>query len=679
MRGRSRPDLTRASGFRPDIQALRAIAVLSVLLYHLWPNRLPGGFAGVDVFFVISGYLITSHLVREREKTGRIGVARFWARRATRLLPASLLVLIATAIGTLVWVPRSLWEQFFAEIGASVLYVQNWRLLFDSVDYLAADNQPSPVQHFWTLSVEEQFYIALPLLLIVAMWALRRLPWRRVVVGVLVVATAASFAYGVWLTGWAASQAYFSTLTRAWEFGLGALLSFLPALSRRAVAQVVALLGVALIALSTVVLSGEVPFPGVAALLPVLGTALALWGGARSVLAPVGALAPVAFLGGVSYAVYLWHWPLVVLVPFVTGTPLTTVEKVGIAAVSLVLAWLSTRFIENPVRLSERLLARRRPRTVALWAAAGMACVLIVPVTGAAVLRVDEERAVTATQTLLETRPDCFGAEAIDPALVPCENPELDDYPLVPSPQDARSDDANRDACWSGPDETVLRVCSLGPKTGYDRHLLVIGDSHSNVFVGVYAQIAEERNWRIDVAGHGGCYWTDALIVRSTQASTDACTAWRGEVADYVAEADDVDAFVVTHSSDGRDADADVVSGMVSAWSARPDLDVPVIAILDNPRLPADTIQCIEDDPDTAAGRCGHPADVVMHDDGQVAAAERDPNATTIDMSEFYCADGTCPAVIGGVVVYRDGHHLTATYAATLAPYLSDRLAAALG
>lgn len=676
----SRTDASHQSGFRPDIQALRAIAVLSVLLYHLWPNRLTGGFVGVDVFFVISGYLITSHLVREREKTGRIAVARFWARRAVRLLPASLLTLAATAVGVLLWVPRSLWEQFLGEIGAAALYVQNWRLLFDSVDYLAADNQPSPVQHFWTLSVEEQFYVALPLLLIAAMALLRRVAWRKVAVGVLAAATAASFAYSLWLTAWSASEAYFSTLTRAWEFGVGALAAFLPLIAWRAMSNALAVAGVALIAASTVALSGATPFPGTAALLPVIGTALVVWAGGGSFLAPVGAARPVAFTGAVSYAVYLWHWPLIVLLPYATGHPLTTVEKIAIAAASFALAWASTRFIESPVRLSPNLLARRRPRTVAAWAAAGMACVLVFPVAATAALRAEEQRVLAATESLVETLPDCFGAQAMDPELAPCENPELDAYPLVPAPVDAASDDSNRDACWSGPDETVLRVCSLGPDSGWDRHLMVIGDSHSNVFVGAYARIAEERNWRIDIAGHGGCYWTDALVERSTPVSTDACTAWRAEIAGYVAESTEgVDAFVVTRSSDGRDADAATVDGMVSAWGARPDPSVPVIAIRDNPRMPAETIQCIEADPETANERCAQPADVVLHDDGQAAAAERDPNASVIDLTEFYCADGTCPAVIGGVVVYRDGHHLTATYAATLGPYLADRLAAALG
>ena len=153
-------------GFRPDIQAMRAIAVLAVLLYHLWPARLPGGFIGVDIFFVISGFLIVGNLLREAESTDRIKLWPFWSRRAKRLLPAALVVLAATAIAVVVWLPQNYWVQYMREVIASALYVQNWVLAADSVDYMAQNNTASPVQHFWTLSVEEQFYIVVPIIMV---------------------------------------------------------------------------------------------------------------------------------------------------------------------------------------------------------------------------------------------------------------------------------------------------------------------------------------------------------------------------------------------------------------------------------------------------------------------------------------------------------------------------------
>ena len=162
---------------RREIQGLRAVAVLLVVLFHLWPGRLPGGYIGVDVFFVISGFLITSLLLREVDRSGSVSLGRFWARRMRRLLPASYLVLAVSAVGVLLLEPRLVWHQFFGEILAAGLYVENWALALGSVNYLAAQNTPSPAQHYWTLSVEEQFYLVWPLLVLLALWLAAR--WSR--------------------------------------------------------------------------------------------------------------------------------------------------------------------------------------------------------------------------------------------------------------------------------------------------------------------------------------------------------------------------------------------------------------------------------------------------------------------------------------------------------------------
>ncbi|WIB35263.1 acyltransferase [Curtobacterium sp. MCJR17_043] len=280
-------DTDTVPGTRWDIQGLRAFAVLAVVLYHLWPNRLPGGFVGVDVFFVISGYLITGHLLREQIRSGRVELGSFWARRARRLLPGAFLTIVVTGVVVLLVVPSSLWGQYGRELIASTVYLQNWQLASDAVDYLASDNQPSPFQHFWSLSVEEQFYIALPLLLLVAGWVLRRTrgasPVRtaRLLLGVVAVA---SLVWCVVETRTGPGIAYFSTATRAWEFALGGLVATVPlALADTPRVRLVrtggAWLGVAGLVASVVVITPATPFPGTAALLPVLSAALVVTAG----------------------------------------------------------------------------------------------------------------------------------------------------------------------------------------------------------------------------------------------------------------------------------------------------------------------------------------------------------------------------------------------------------------
>ena len=202
---------------RPEIQALRAIAVATVVVFHYWPGLITGGYVGVDVFFAISGFLITGHLVREVERTAKVSLPGFWARRARRILPAALLVLLFCAVATYFWVPLNLWEQFFGEIRASTLYVENWNLAAQAVDYLGAENRPSPVQHYWSLSVEEQFYIVWPVLILIAMTLARRgseLLRRRSIAAMLVLLTVASFIYSVIATANDPAAAFFITPTR---------------------------------------------------------------------------------------------------------------------------------------------------------------------------------------------------------------------------------------------------------------------------------------------------------------------------------------------------------------------------------------------------------------------------------------------------------------------------------
>lgn len=677
------PALASASAHRADIQALRALAVTSVLLYHLWPNRLPGGYIGVDVFFVISGFLITAHIVREVETTGRLRIAHFWARRARRLLPASLLTLFVTAVGVAALAPGSLWRQFYSEILAATLYVQNWRLAADSVDYLAVQNAPSPVQHFWTLSTEEQFYVALPVVVILCVATARRLRVspRRAILAALTLLAAASFAYSLQLTSADPGTAYLSTLTRGWEFAAGGLLALVPIRASRWHGALAAI-GIAGIGAATVLLAETTPFPGYAALLPVVASQLAIAYGDRTHLSRLGAWGPVAMVGRLSFGIYLWHFPLIVLLPYATGRDLGTVDKVAIAGASFLLAYVSTRFVEDPVRFSPRLLAGRRPSVVAAFGVTGMLLVAAAGIGGLLIdeRRTDEARALTA-QVLADT-PACLGAQARDPLHSPCINPDLEGT-VVPELAARSADDANRAECWSSGADGTTNVCQLGPLDAYTKHLFVVGDSHSNTLVGAYERIASAYGWRIDVTGHTGCYWTTADQPASTDELRAGCEDWREGVKAYLAEADDLDAIVVMHAAgrllphavEGETQLETVVRAQAEAWAARPDLSVPVIAIVDNPMTTEDSLACAEQHGPDAGDRCDVPRKQALSTfDGQRETVAVSQNAHVVDLTDWFCDPDVCPAVIGNVLVYRDVDHITATYASTLAPYLGEAI-----
>ena len=331
---RSKPSATR---LRPEIQALRAVAVMLVVLYHFWPYALRGGYVGVDIFFVISGFLITGQLRRMQQRAGRVRPLTFWAGRLRRLVPAALLVVAATAAGIIAWVPQSSWPNFLNQGLAASLYFVNWALAADSVDYLHSGSVASPFQHYWSLSVEEQFYLVWPLLFLLAaglIWwwhrqhALSAKHSDTLLIWVLGAVTAASLAWSIIDTRLDPTVAYFSTFTRAWEFAVGGLLTFVPGLSAEASRRSQQLhaagrwVGLLIILFTAVRFTADLAFPSYTAALPVLGALLVIWGGMPRTwwaLNPVVRFRPVQRLGDWSYSLYLWHWPVAILAAYALG------------------------------------------------------------------------------------------------------------------------------------------------------------------------------------------------------------------------------------------------------------------------------------------------------------------------------------------------------------------------
>lgn len=354
----SASSVVQRSSVRPEIQALRAVAIGCVLLYHFWPAALPAGFVGVDVFFVVSGFLITGLLLRDAERHDRVRLKEFYVRRSRRILPAAMVVLTACAAATLLFVPRREWGQFLQQTLSSALYVENWHLARDSQIPERADLASTPVQHFWSLSVEEQFYLVWPLLIILALWLAARSGRRRTetLAAVLVLTTVASFVHGSLLTLQDHNLAYFSTLARGWEFGVGGLLALLPRSEGdrlRRTRAAAGWAGLAAIAFAALAFTDEDRFPGTIALLPVLGTAAIIWAGmprAALSLAPVAGWRPVQWFGDISYSLYLWHWPIIMFTPYITGQPTPAIGMVLLLLLSIGIADASKRWVEDPFR-----------------------------------------------------------------------------------------------------------------------------------------------------------------------------------------------------------------------------------------------------------------------------------------------------------------------------------------
>ena len=679
------------SSHRPEIQALRAIAVALVVVFHVWPAVLRGGFVGVDVFFVISGFLITTQLLREVDRSGRVSLAGFWARRARRLLPAALVTLLATAVATIVFVPRLYWEQFLTEIGASTAYVQNWQLAHDAVDYMARGERASPVQHFWSLSVEEQFYLVWPLLILAAALLVGRGRGKRVAIfTALGAVTVASLAYSLIETARTPDAAYFVTPTRAWEFGLGGLLAFLGVASRlpEGARAVLSWGGIAAILAAAIGFDAATPFPGSAALLPVLGAVAVIAAGAptpRWSPTPLLERRPVQFLGDISYSVYLWHWPLIVLLPFMLAVEGTAL-RIAAIAITIPLAWMTKIAVEDPVRRAPALTAARPRRTLGLAAPATAAVLAVVAV--ASLQQQDAvQSAQQASQEFLAENHRCFGAAANDPRR-PCENPELR-RKVVPSPI-AREEDENV-PCDDIERDGTISVCEFGvPQDRAKRTVAIVGDSHAAHWRPAFEVVARRRGWRAMTITRTSCPFSKATKDLRGRARS-RCIQWNRELPRWFAEHSEVDTLFVAGIAGGK---LDVSSGESSfqaqvdgyreAWTSLPASVRHIVVLRDTPRFRQSTFECIDDaiaSEKRAGLACALPKQSAMTRDPATVAAQALPagrRPEIVDLTRYLCSSRLCFPVIGGALAYKDADHFTRIFSTTLGrPLLraTDRLA----
>lgn len=673
-----------AHRFRPDIEGMRALAILLALVYHARVPWATGGFVGVDVFFVISGFLITGLLIRELESTGRISLLNFWARRAKRLLPASLLVLLVTAIGTWLVVPNTSWRSIGSDIAAASVYVVNWRFALQSVDYNAQGAGVSPILHYWSLAVEEQYYIVWPLLLaLLGAFVLKKVArekhrmWFGIALAVIAIP---SFIWSVYYTGRNPSASFFVTTTRLWELGIGAAVAIgaalWPRLSRK-IAVPLGWLGLALILGAAAVFDGPKTWPGAYALAPVLGTAaliIATTGQAATGLS-IGKLfswRPMVWIGGLSYSWYLWHWPLLVLAEAHFGE-----LRVGWALLVILIsggfAWLSLKLVENPIRYSKGLAKRS-----GLTASIGVNMSLIGIVAGLVLVMVTPG----ATSTVAD--PSTLGARSLSTdRAANARIWERDSVEfMVPVPANARDDVPENDSpCRTPMTSSDVVTCEWGDPNG-DIVVAAAGDSKIAQMETALTAIAEERGWRIVTFFKSGCAFADPILPQVDDQSR-SCAEWSVAALDAIVELDP-DVMITTSRGTKRwrtedGAPTPGAEALAAWWSELIEADIPVIPILDNPAPPFEfqVDECVARNPNEISV-CAFERELALEDSGayyERAAMEIVGITDHVDLAEYVCPVGEkCPAVIGNVLVYRQGSHLTDTYVETLTEVMDERL-----
>jgi peptidoglycan/LPS O-acetylase OafA/YrhL len=683
------------SNWRADIQGLRGVAVLAVLVYHLWPSVMTGGFVGVDVFFVISGFVITVGLVRHPPETFH-DLRAFWGRRIRRLLPASLLVILSSLVAVLVVVPETRWSSNAREAIASALYLENWQLATNAVDYLRSDDPPSAFQHFWSLSVEEQFYLVWPLLLFgVAVATTGAKRSRRVIAATaIIVLVMISFWYSVRLTAIMPSRAYFATPVRVWEFGFGGLLAFVVGarpggvLTGRLMLRILGWGGLIAILAAAVIYDQATSFPSWRAAVPVIGCGAVIVAGCSPRVGGSSSLLswrPLTLVGDISYPLYLWHWPLIVLVPYVRGGELNALDRPLIVVASVILATVTKRFVEDPIRQGNRWNVGIRPFR---FAAVGMLAVVAASI---GVLREVDVRRADARQQIAEAKADageCFGAGSAALGVDRCPPIARDD--IVPAAIWATEDrtTAYEDGCWEYPPFEGTASCFYGAHSAATS-IALVGNSHAGHWLSTLQELMPQMDFNITTFMASGCNVTTTRVIWDPPEHGAGCLEWAERVSNEISTGRfDLVVTSAIHtrsplaSNDPEERYELAVAGhreVLESWASN---DVNVLVIRDTPRAVGGSgpmPDCVAMNNDVAARCTGPRVEWLMPDPLFDAATDLgDDRVSTVDLTSHFCSSESCWGVIGGVIVFYDEHHLTHTYARTLAPYLAPALRYAL-
>jgi len=642
------------------------------VVYHVWFGRVSGG---VDVFFVVSGFLLTGQLVRDADR-GPLALGRRWRRMLVRLLPCAVVVLVTTVVAGMLLLPEGRWPQTLREVVAAAVFLENWQLAAGAVDYAARSNMVSPVQHFWSLSIQGQFFLVWPLL--VALVALAARGDAARVRAHMTVATlgvfAASLTFSVVLTATNQPLAYFHSLTRLWEFALGGLLALTidtVRLPRRARVHLgwAGLAG--LLACGAVLRVGTV-FPGVAALWPTACAVLVLVAGVTGARAGADRLLtsrPLRYVGDLSYPLYLWHWPVLVFCLVLTGRDrLDAAAGAGVVALSVLLAVVTHHLVERPVP--------RLPGGGYRTAVAGLAVLFLM----SGLWQVEAMRRAQGVGEVGDIRyPGALALAAGEPAPAP----------LLPPPVSV-TDDWVRIERWDCAPMTrfPMNACTR-PVEGAQRRIVVVGDSHAQQLAGALMPIADRHGWQLTVIARGACPFSTASEVVAAEPD---CLAWGDAAAAEIADLRP-DAVVTLASRDVRAGLTErTPPGFVARWQQLADLGIPVLAIRDNPRFDRSMPDCAQsvwaqlswaEPPGTdvpLADFCGvERAAVYASAPPWAHLPDVPPNVRFLDIADRVCGPDRCSAVIGNVLVYLDDNHLTASYSASMAPLIEGDVLAALG
>jgi peptidoglycan/LPS O-acetylase OafA/YrhL len=607
-----------------QIQGLRALAAILVTVFHA--RLVPGGFIGVDIFYVISGYLITGLILREIEKTGTLDLRSFYQRRIKRLLPTSVFVLFVTAIFAWILFPPITRDALGRDLFAAATYISNYLFAWWQNDYQNLNATPSPFIHYWSLAVEEQFYLIWPIfILFLARYG------KKVILGGIAITTLGSLLFSIYLTQVAPIWAFYSLPTRAWELGFGALLLFIPETKKKM--RILPWLGFFGITFASLNFNENTAFPGKNALIPVIATVV--------LIASIKYWPPLfndlsnsrvsQWLGGISYPLYLWHWPALVLPSSALGRPLRFYERFLCILLTIILAHFTSKYVEEPLRHKNL-----SPRTIYKGAI----------VTTASSLAVGTLIAFS-TSSIITTKGDI--------------SYQFDLVKVMEKPA------VYGDDCHVNYGETKSGFCTFGDKNSSET-IVLYGDSHAAQWFPTLEKLAKQRGFKLISLTKSACPAVDANRPDQGAFKQVHCTKWRQNSIERIAK---IKPMAVITSSFQYFTPANERVSRATWWrDGQRKLLSDLTGSTDHLIYISDTPRPLRDIPNCLASRNSRVCDSTQKTRVSIIFGFEVVNPTPWLCSSF------CPAIIDGTVAYRDASHISVEMALKLLPKLEEALIA---
>lgn len=639
--------------YRLDVQGIRVLGAVLIMLFHIWFNKVSGG---VDIFFVISGYLMMILIASDYSKFGNSSVLIFWARILKRITPSAILILSTTGIAGYFILPPTIVEPFLEEIIASFFHLENIKLILNSVDYLAREFPPSPVQQFWALSIQVQFYLIFPLIVFTTFKFFGKEDNFYRLKICLIVFSLSSFAFSLYFTHSDPSAAYFHPFTRFWEFLVGALISLyslqVTHKSTSSKRNILSVLGFSLVLISAFAVPESANYPGFVALIPVAAASMLLIAGSDGVVNRLLAKKWWASMGKYSFTVYLWHWPILVFYRELNGDgSISILGGAGIILLSVTFALITTRVVENRLKSISEL---------SWFKVCSATSVLILIFSGITYSVLYEYREIKSNVYI-----NIDSEEVVPIALDRIYQQPMSKIPSRKELVEVRwkRPKSIRQGCQQSALGNQLIICEYGDRTS-QKLIVLAGSSHSAQWMFPVERFAAREGYRLAVITKAGC------TVPSLLDGGASCEQWNKSLMEYLADVRPI--ALISNATVTRHDSVEVVpKHWKSFWKSVTNLGISVIGIRDNPRRKDDATLCISRNRKNFYESCSISKQNMM----STANLEESVSIYTIDMTPFLCSSAICPPVFDNKIIIRDSHHVSETYVKYISNAFEQKLA----